>query len=199
MKFRYFILSGPSLDAYLASEAKEMAQKQNLHEVLLVRRDDIESYRPNHFGGVASLVFKEGKQPPGMVRAHKTLDKKEVFPHAKLAVAAEIRDLLKSVQITEDSQRVICALLKLPTMVSGEHHISRSGMALYHSRIGHVGPNVIVEIPVGDENDLNPENRKSFDGHPDMKEIETWEYQKLHADFKDFKDYKGYFLAPRES
>jgi hypothetical protein len=197
MKFRYFILSGPSLEAYLASEAKEMEQRAFQHKTLLTSFD-IESYRPNHNGGVASLIFKEGKQPEGMVRAHKNLDKKEVFPHAKLAVAAPIRELLKTVQVTENSQGNICSLLKLPMCVCGPHHISRSGMAMYHSRAGHVGPNVVIEVPAKDESG-DPEAKKPFGGHPDLKEIEVWEYLKLHADFKDFKDYTGFFLPAREA
>ena len=107
MKFRYFILQGESLAFYLAAEEKEFLQRHNQHEILLGQRDDIESFRPDHSGGIMSILFKEGKQPKGMIRAHKDLPKNEVRPHATNKDAKELRDLLKSLRVTEDSQNEI--------------------------------------------------------------------------------------------
>ena len=199
MKFRYFILQGDSLNAYLESEKKEMAQVHNVADVLLKQRDDIESYRPSRQGGVDSIIFKPGKQPPGMIRASKQLPANEVRPHAKDKAAAPFRELLAGLRVTESCQKVIVLALKLPTFICGPHTMSRSGMALYTSRVGHVGPHVIVEIPVANENSENPADKTPYPGHPDLKEIQMWEYVKMFQDFKDFKaESEHYVLKLRE-
>ena len=194
MKFRYFLVRGETLKAYLVSEKTEMEQYEAQSKALLKDRDDIESYRPSRTGGIDSLIFKAGKQPEGMVRASKNLPKEEVMPHGKKKEMAPFREFLKSVKVTEDCQALAIKLLGLPTFVIGAHAMSRSGMAMYHSRIGHVGTQVVVEVPVADPNSENPVDKKPYPGHADLQEIEAWKYVKLHADFKDFKPTGQYYV-----
>ena len=197
MKFRYFILEGKAKELYVASEIKEMNQEQNVAEVLLHQRDDIESYRPSRSGGIESIVFKAGKQPEGMIRVSKDLPKNEVRPHGKKKEMAPFREFLESLRVTEDCQQTIIDFLKLPQMVIGRSASSRTGMAMFSSRAGHVGDNVIVEIPVQEENSEHSNHNTAYAGHEDLKEIQNWEYVKMHEDFKDYKYGTVYFLGMR--
>ena len=70
---------------------------------------------------------------------------------------------------------------------------------MYTSRVGHVGPNVLVEIPTPDAKSQNPDDKKPFAGHPDLKEIADWEYLKLHADFKEYGYARCFRLPARET
>ncbi len=199
MKFRYFILEGRTRDVYLGLEKQEMEQRQRQADALMKERDDIEFFRPNHGGGVASIKFKPGKQPEGMVRAHKDLPKEEVIPHATLKVAEPWRELLKSIQVKVDCQQGIINHMVLPSMVLGDHP-GRTGMAMYTSRVGHVGPHVVLEVPVPNPKmDNNPAvvNVPPHASWAEAKEIQDWEYVKLHADFADFKYGLVYALKAR--
>ncbi len=187
MNFRYFILSGPSLDVYLESEKKEMDQIVARNKILIKDRDDVDHYRPGRGGHLFSITFKDGKQPPGMIRADNKLSKKEVRPHSRSKEAAPMRELFKSVRITEDCQKTIINLLNLPCQVFGSSESSRSGLAMWTSRVGHVGDLVIVEVP---------DELKEIT-HPDLKEIADWEFLKMHHESKDHDYNLVYVLSSR--
>ena len=189
MKFRYFILNGGARRAYLKSEKKEMAQRIALHKALLKDRDDIQSYRPSRDGGVASMVFKEGKQPAGFVRASKKLSKEEVRPHGKSKEAKSWRDLLKSLAVSEDCQAVLCKELGLPVFVPGANSSSRTGMSMYSSRSGHVGQRVYVEVP--------EETGGPFEPSGDMREVEAWMFEKACSEAEGYDYGKVYVLPSR--
>ena len=163
MNFRYFKLTGQALKAYLSSEATEMEQRNAVTKALLKDRDDIESYRPSRTGGIVSILFKEGMQPEGFVRASKNLPPDEVRPHGKSKIAKPWRELLKSLHITENCQKNTRSLLDLPTFIIG------NGMRAYSSRIGHVGEDVFVEVPDKDN---------SFVPMKDLVEVKNWEFVK---------------------
>lgn len=198
MKFRYFELTGDALKDYLEAEAKEFRQRHHQAGVLLENhKDEIEGYRPDRSGRVLSIIFKEGKQPPGFIRADKRLPKKEVRPSAKGKVAEPWRKLLDELKVTADCQQTICTKLQLPCFVSGPNPHG-TGMCLYGSRIGHVGPKVLVEVPIA-----NPE--ESGDPDPDpkpfaapdcMKEMEGWRVEELHADSKAYDYGKRCYTLP---
>jgi len=196
MKFRYFVITGKSLNSYLESEKKELDQRDRQVNVLLKERDDIESFLPSHTGKVLALVFKSGKQPEGMVVFDKKNLRNGVRPHAKLPVAKPFRDLLESIKVTENSQEKILQLLGLPTHVVGAHEGSRIGLAMFTSRVGHVGTNLIAEVPTSEDKDAVI--KKDFETHPDLKEIAMWEYVKMHEDFKDYDNGRAYILTLRD-
>ena len=182
MKFRYFKLTGASLKAYADSESKEMGQRHNRADALLKGRDDIESFRPGRNGGIMSLIFKEGMQPEGMVRADRRLPKEEVRPSKANSKAGRLakpfRDFLETVKVTEDCQVVVCKALNLPTFVTGSNTLSRTGMACYSSRVGHVGADVVIEVPVEEGERGKSDGFKPFEPHTDMDEMKAWEYVK---------------------
>lgn len=186
MKFRYFILQGESRKAFLKSEREEMDQRIAQRKALLEDRNDIESFRSGHDGKIFCITFKDGKQPDGFVRASKKLPPKEVRPHGKSKEAKPWRELLASLDVTEDCQAVICKLLDLPEYVPGAHSGSRSGMGLFSSRIGHVGKKVFVEVPVSAE--------RAFEPHKDLKEVEGWRYEKAVAEAEDFEYTKRVYV-----
>lgn len=194
MKFRYFVISGESLNSYLESEKKEFLQKDKQFNTLLKDRGDIESYMPSQTGGVSALVFKSGKQPEGMVVFDKKNPRNGVRPHAKLPIAKPFRDLLESIKVTENSQEKILQLLGLPTYVFGAHEGSRTGLALFTSRVGHVGTNLIAEVPTSEDPNAI---KKVYETHVDLKEIAMWEYVKMHEDFKDYDNGRVYILTLR--
>jgi hypothetical protein len=198
MKFRYFFVEGASKEAYLKSELTEIDQRLAVTDKLLKQRDDIEAYRLDRDGRLCSLIFKEGRQPPGMIRAHASLPKKEVRPHGKSKEAKPMRDFFESIRVTEDCQKMITKQMNLPSMVFGSHSGSRSGLAAFGSRIGHVGPHLVAEVPEPD-NDHRGEGYKPFAGHEDLKEMEFWQYAKLQEENKDYeRDPKSFVLQMRE-
>ena len=182
-KFRYFELLPPMLKAYLDAETNEFRQIHVQNDILLkTHGDEIEGFRPNRAGRLLSVVFKKGKQPPGMVRADKSLPKKEVRPHAKAPAAAEWRKIFELASVTVRCQEVICTKLGLPCFIAGPNP-SGHGMVLFNSRVGHVGPKVIVEVPVDQGSDPDP---KPFAVPACMKELEGWEVEKLQAEAKTY-------------
>lgn len=181
MEFSYFELQGESLALFLEEERAEQKQNEQLHKALMEDRDDIESYRMGNDGEVFSLKFREGTQPPGMVRASRKLSAKEVRPSKRGKEAKAFRDFLHGIQVTADCLSVIKKKLSLPSMVLG----SRAGqMYFYGCRVGHVGPKVIVEVP-------NEDGKWESDSD-DLVPLKSWEFHKALEDFKDF-DYKGVF------
>lgn len=74
MKFRYFKLRGPSLEAYLESEREEMEQRTKRNTTLL-DKPEVKSFRPGHYGGVMSITFNEGMRPEGFIQASRRLPK----------------------------------------------------------------------------------------------------------------------------
>jgi hypothetical protein len=183
MKFRYFELTGDELKAYLDAEEQEFLQIHRQNDILLKDHgDEIEGFRPNRAGRLLSVVFKKGKQPQGMVRADKSLPKNEVRPHAKAPAAAEWRNIFEEASVTVRCQEVICTSLRLPVFISGPNPHGH-GMCLFNSRVGHVGPKVVVEGPGDQGRDPDP---KSFVAPACMKELEGWEVEKLQAEAKTY-------------
>ena len=182
MNFRYFILKGESLKAYLDSEAKEMEQREAQRKALLEDRDDIESFRPGHSGGILSIKFKDGKQPEGFIRADRRLPKNEVRPHSRKPESKEWRKLLADLRVTEDSQKLAIKAMGLPSFVTGTSSRSPSGIAMYNSRFGHVGEQVIVEVPA--------ETKEEFKPGVDLAEIRPWEFEKLVEESEEY-EYKN--------
>lgn len=197
MKFRYFIVNGASRQAYLDFEKKEHDQRVAINKVMFEERNDIESYRPGRSGGVLSVTFKPGMQPPGMVRASRDLPESEVRPHAKSKDAAPMREFFEKLRVTENCQESFRKLLSLPSLVVGMHSGSPSGLAGYSSRVGHVGENIVAEVPDAEVSDSGHIHEK-FTPHEDLKEIEFWEYAKLHADNKNFSYGGVYVLGMRD-
>jgi hypothetical protein len=66
---------------------------------------------------------------------------------------------------------------------------------MFFVRVGHMGPNVIVEVPYAESNEGNKSVVHAV--HPDLKEIEKWEIIKMHSDFNDHKYENIYYLEPR--
>ena len=180
MKFRYFILKGDSLKAYLESEKKEFEQMEAQRKALLEDRDDIESYRPGQGGGIMAIKFKEGKQPAGFVSASKNLSDDEVRPHARSKEAKPWRDLLSSIRIQESCQGFLTKSISLPDWIIGGPSPNGFGSTMYSSRAGHVGDKVYVEVPQGE---------KPYEPHEDLEEVKGWEFEKACEESKDF-DYK---------
>lgn len=176
MKFRYFKLKGKSLKVYLESEKKEMGQRKAMTKVLLEDRDDIENFRTSH-GDVYCVKFKEGMQPSGFVKAHKDLSPREVRPHGRSKEAKPWRELFKSLSVTEDCQSEIRKFMKLPDFVLGGPSGRGFGRACYSSRVGHVGDDVFVEVPVSEETPYEP--------HDDLKEVKGWQFEKAIEESDD--------------
>ncbi len=170
------------MEAYVASESEEMRQAKAQAKALLEDRDDIKAFRPGRDGNVMAITFKKGRQPPGMIRAHRKLSKDEVRPAARGKESKPFRDFLATVKVTENCQSFIMDRLGLPAYVSGSHTLSHTGMACYSSRTGHVGADVIVEVPVGDGEDAKP-----FKPHADMEEIKPWQYIKACEEAEGYK------------
>jgi len=177
MKFRYFKLTGKSLKAYLKSEKLEGKQLLAQHKALVIDRDDIESYRRSDDGGVFSIIFKKGMQPPGMVRASTRLTKDEVRPAKRGDEAKPFREFLESIKVTENCQETACRNLGLPTFAIGPGVNGRT--CRFTSRIGHVGDDVFVEVPI------DTDERRKFTSHADMVEIKQWEYMKAWEDAEE--------------
>ena len=180
-KFRYFVLSGEALKLYLESEKLEFEQKQRQFDALLKDRDDIESFRPGSNGGVVAIRFKKGRKPTEdkvMVSAGKRFSSYEVRPHKKSKEAAEWRELLDSIRVTENSTNKAVAYVGAPTMVFG-------GGGFFNSRVGHVGPEVILECR-SDEGLIDREKR-NYQGHEDLTEIDQLEYERRIAANKDYE------------
>ena len=204
MKFRYFELTGEELKAYLDAEAEEFRQRQYQSDILLQNHgDEVEAFRPDHRGGVMSIVFKEGKQPDGFIKARRDLPKKEVRPSKKGKAAEPWRKLLDEIKVTVDCQDETRARLGLPTYVAGPDRHSRSGMALYSTVFGHVGDKVIARVPVTpiEEGPVTPvdegpdeytEKVKPLVISPLLIEMQAWEVEKLHTE--KAKPHIGYRL-----
>ena len=187
MNRRYFKLTGDSLKAYLESESKEFAQRKRRTEVIL-GYPGVQGYRPSH-NGVRAIIFKPGEQPEGMVRASKLLTVNEVRPHKSSKIAKPIRDLIASIRVTEDCQKLIRTRLNLPTCVY-------RGRELHQTAIGHVGEVVFVSVPVREPNSDNPQ--PPFEGHTDLVEVKKWEFVKACEEHIDHKS-SGYSLVEQGS
>lgn len=184
MKFRYFKLVGESLAEFLADEREEMLQRDSQRRALLKDRDDVEGFRCGRNGRVLSIKFKEGRRPDGFVMADRKLSKDEVKPSSRDAASKEWRELLESIRVTVDCQAMLRKRLRLPDFVPGMLPSCNTGMALYHSRAGHVGQDVYVEVPLSGSSS-DPKN-KPFAGHPDLEPCETWEYVKCAKEAEGF-------------
>ena len=200
MKFRYFKLTGESLKLYLAAEKTEMAQVRKRHDGIFAL-DGLESYRADRQGSIMCLLFAKGKQPDGMIRASKHYPANEVRPRKRGAVGKEVRDLIASLKVTVDCQAVIVKCLALPDYISGASAASRTGMALYTSRVGHIGKDVYAEVPISES--AEPSEREVLKEHADLVEMKGSEFLKVHEDNEghDYKNevYSLFFDARRKT
>jgi len=63
-------------------------------------------------------------------------------------------------------------------------------MALCSSRIGHIGKDVYVEVPISESTE--PKAREIFKGHDDLVEMKGSEFLKVHEDNEGY-DYENRF------
>ena len=174
MKYRYFRLSGASREIYLESEAKEHTQHRHQLKVMYDDYGDtFQAYRPSDDGSIFSVIFQKGKHVDGFVRASSNLSDDEVRPHVNQKKVQKWRDLFDSVKVTERSTRVISKHLGCPDSVFDR---SPFGMFFVYSRVGHVGAEIFVEVP---------DKENTYEGHPDLTEVESWEFEKAVAESKN--------------
>jgi len=167
-KYRYFELTGESLNLFLEVEGREMAHRDTVAKKM--EEKGIEEWAAHPESG-SPIAFCFDECPDGC-RPFKWQRKTimGMYEPYKFKRGGEWRKLIDSLARPEDcqSQKAIQDHLSLPMWVStGE--LGSGGIKIINSSVGHVGDKVFVKVPAAATN---------FEVTGDLIEIKEWEFVK---------------------
>lgn len=189
VSFRYFVAEGEQAEKLRLAAVAE-AKKFNDH-MQSIRAEFSAAGLWGREGCAPFALIYEGEgadqQKTGFLRPEKTWGAGNVEmwihkPDRRLKIGKEAAEKLASVKNFRFSD-YICKVLKVETMVPGEHAGGRAGWALFRSVAGLYNGRILVKIPVG--NNLCGGGRLDPDIPACLREIKHSEFIALTEEQRD--------------
>ena len=179
-KYRYFELTGESLDLYLEVEKREMDFRSDVRDQLAKR--GIEEWVGDPRTG-DPIAFAMDECPEGC-RVFTWNRKKQpgFYEPYKNKRGGEWREFIDSLKKPDDlkSQDVLVEHLGLPMWVTTSQPSPRGhGVVILSSAVGHAGDKIFVRVPT---------EVKDWEPHDDMKEVKEWEFVKCKEETDEYEE-----------
>lgn len=180
-KYRYFELTGESLELYLEAEEREMAFRADVRDKL--EKKGVEEWvgHPNS-GDPIAFVAEEKPEGCRLFKWNGKTPYPNMWEPYKGKRGGEWREFLDSLMKPDDckSQDILIKHLSLPMWVPISKPSPRGhGVVALNSAVGHAGDKVFVRVPT---------EVRNWEPHEDMKEVKEWEFMKCKEEAEEYEE-----------